>query len=95
MEPFGHYQIDIDLTIAGQRDFSVTGLRGASGNDRVVHDGQAQSRLHADLWCETGMQGLFCTGAPFAGRPAVAPIIELIFEFDVGLLARHTTISGR
>lgn len=88
----GHYQIDIDLTIAGKRDFTTAALRGRVGNDRVVHDGSPQPGLPADLWCDNGMPGLFCTGAPFTGNPAAAPIIDLIFEFDVGLLAKHTVL---
>ena len=88
-----HFQIDIDLTLAGKRDFTVTALRGGIGKDRVVYDGHPQPHLPADLWCDNGMPNLFCTGAPFTGNAAAAPVVELIFEFDVGLLARRTVIS--
>ncbi|MFA6114876.1 MAG: hypothetical protein WC729_12805 [Sphingomonas sp.] len=88
-----HFQIDIDLTLAGKRDFTVAALRGGMGRDRVIYDGRPQPRLPADLWCDNGMPNLFCTGAPFTKNPAAAPVIELIFEFDVGMLARRTVIG--
>ncbi len=88
-----HYQIDIDLTVPGVREFSETGLRGSTGKDRVSCDGARQATLPADRWCENGMPLLFCTGAPFTAKPADAPVVELIFEFDMGLLGRHTVIG--
>jgi hypothetical protein len=88
-----HYQIDIDLTIAGRRDFTTGALRGAVGTDRVLDDGLPRARLPADLWCDNGMPNLFCTGAPFTKNPADAPMFELIFEFDPGLLGRRTAIG--
>lgn len=93
MESPAHFQIDIDLTIAGKRDFTLAALRGGVGKDRVVHDGRPQPHLPVDLWCDDGMPNLFCTGAPFTGNPAAAPVVELIFEFDAGLLARRTILA--
>lgn len=90
-----HYQIDIDLTVAGRRDFTLAGLTGASGGDQVLYDGQRQARLPSDLWCDNGMPSLFCTGAPFTRNLADAPVIELIFEFDLGLLGKRTTIRDQ
>ena len=90
------FQIELDLTIAGKRDFTTQSLRGALGNDRVTYNGLVQDRLPADTWCDEGMPLLFCPGAPFLSNPADAPIFELIFEFDVGLLGRPTVVhSGR
>lgn len=80
-------QIELDLTIAGKRDFSLSGMRGAMGSDRVTYDGLARDRLPDNVWCDEGMPYFFCTGAPFLGNPAAAPIFELIYEFDIGLLA--------
>jgi hypothetical protein len=95
MESPLHYYIDIDLTIAGRRDFTVQSLRGAVGSDRVSYNGQAQAGLPFDVWCEGGMPSLFCNGAPFAKDLADQPVFELIFEFDMGLLAEHTTLHQR
>jgi hypothetical protein len=85
-------QIEIDLTIAGKRDFTLRGLGGAVGTDRIVHDGLDQDRLPDDVWCDEGMPYFFCTGAPFLGNPAAAPVFELIFEFDVGMLAETSVM---
>jgi len=90
-----HYRIDIDLTVAGRRDFTVAGLAGATGGDAVVYDGEPQTRLPADVWCDNGMPSLFCTGAPFAGNPGAAPVIDLVYEFDLGLIGRHTIIRDQ
>jgi len=80
-------QIEIDLTIAGKRDFSLSGARGAVGSDRILYDGLDRDRLPDNIWCDEGMPYFFCTGAPFLSNPAAAPIFELIYEFDIGLLA--------
>jgi hypothetical protein len=80
-------QIEIDLTIAGKRDFSLGGARGAVGTDRILYDGLAQDRLPDNVWCDEGMPYFYCTGAPFLGNPAAAPVFELIYEFDIGVLA--------
>ncbi|MEN2792153.1 hypothetical protein ABC974_21160 [Sphingomonas oligophenolica] len=88
------FQIELDLTIAGRRDFTQHGLRGAVGNDRVTYDGLVQDRLPADTWCEEGMPLLFCPGAPFLSNPAAAPVFELIFEFDMGLIGKPTVVHS-
>ena len=80
-------QIELDLSIAGKRDFMLSGIRGAVGTDRLVYDGLDRDRLPGDVWCDEGMPYVFCTGAPFLGNPAAAPVFELIYEFDIGLLA--------
>ena len=80
-------QIEVDLTIAGRRDFSLRALRGAVGADRVVYDGLDRDRLPDNVWCDEGMPYVFCTGAPFLSNPAAAPVFELIYEFDIGVLA--------
>lgn len=80
-------QIEIDLTIAGRRDFTLSGARGAVGSDRILYDGLARDRLPEDVWCDEGMPYFYCTGAPFLSDPGAAPIFELIYEFDIGLLA--------
>ena len=88
------FQIELDLTIAGTRDFTLRGLRGAIGNDRVTYNGLVQNRLPADTWCEDGMPLLFCPGAPFLRNPGEAPVFELIFEFDLGLLGKPTVVHS-
>ena len=80
-------QIELDLTIAGRRDFSLSALRGAVGTDRVLYDGLDRDRLPDNAWCDEGMPYFHCTGAPFLSDPAAAPVFELIYEFDIGLLA--------
>ena len=80
-------QIELDLTIAGKRDFSLTALRGAVGTDRVLYDGLDRDRLPDNVWCDEGMPYFHCTGAPFLSDPAAAPVFELIYEFDIGVLA--------
>ena len=88
------FQIELDLTIIGTRDFTTQSLRGAVGNDRVTYNGLVQDRLPADTWCNEGMPLLFCPGAPFLSNPADAPIFDLIFEFDVGLLGKPTVVHS-
>lgn len=80
-------QIEIDLTIAGRRDFTLSGAGGAVGSDRILYDGLARDRLPEDVWCDEGMPYFYCTGAPFLANPGAAPAFELIYEFDIGLLA--------
>lgn len=80
-------QVEIDLTIAGRRDFTLSGARGAVGSDRILYDGLPRDRLPEDVWCDEGMPYFYCTGAPFLSNPGAAPVIELIYEFDVGVLA--------
>jgi len=80
-------QIELDLTIAGRRDFSLNALRGAVGTDRVLYDGLDRDRLPDNVWCDEGMPYFHCTGAPFLSDPAAAPVFELIYEFDIGVLA--------
>jgi hypothetical protein len=88
------FQIELDLTIAGRRDFGLQGLRGAVGQDRVTYNGLVQDRLPADTWCNEGMPLLFCPGAPFLRNPGDAPVFELIFEFNLGLLGKPTVVHS-
>jgi hypothetical protein len=85
------YQILLDLTVAGEREFTLSGLTGKTGNDAVTYDAVAQTALKADAWCETGFQGLFYNFAPSAKNLADLPIFVVVFEFDVGFFGQRIT----
>jgi hypothetical protein len=92
MAPPVNYHIDLDLTVAGEREFTLKALAGARGNDRVQYNSVDQTELVADAWCETGMQGMAYNYAPSAKALADLPVYEVVFEFDVGLLGKRATM---
>ena len=57
------------------------------------YDGLDRDRLPDNVWCDEGMPYFHCTGAPFLSDPAAAPVFELIYEFDIGLLAETNVMN--
>lgn len=88
-----NYHIDLDLTVAGEREFSLEGLKGQAGNDAVVHNSSPQTELVSDAWCESGMGGMAYNYAPSAHTLSDLPVYEVVFEFDMGLLGKRMTMA--
>lgn len=89
----GPYRIILDLTIAGVRDFTTTALTGKVGNDAVSLNGVAQTTLIDDMWSESGFSSYFTNYAPTAKNLTDLPIIDLIWEFDLGLWGKRVTAT--
>jgi hypothetical protein len=88
------YKIDLDLTIAGIREFTTAGLVGNVGNDLVDLGGVTKTSLVLDSWCEGGLGSMAYNYAPSGKTLTDLPIYEVIFEFDVGLYGKRVTVRS-
>ncbi len=85
----GRLAITIDLAVAGQRNFSVSGLAGAAGGDKVMLAGAAQTTLPPNKWFYQNAFWSFTQDLARLGG-ADRPHLELSLKMEMG---RFRTIA--
>ena len=87
-------QMDIDTSIVGRREFTLTAMTGKQPNDQVLVASVAQTMLPSDRWFGGGSLFWGYAGIDFAGsQPYQLPIVEIEMEFDVGLFAKSIPVA--
>ena len=76
------YQITFDVTVVGQRTFTLNELIGKQTNDSVLLNGVAQNSLPA-VWNGNVFGGQFSIN-PANYQPYQLPIVEMIFKYYIG-----------
>jgi hypothetical protein len=81
------FAVNIDVTIAGEREFTQDGLMGQTGVDDVLLNSVSQTAIPSDRWISNGTPWTWTWSGydPRSYTPYQLPVLELTIETDTGL----------
>jgi hypothetical protein len=81
------YDIRVDMTVAGVRDFTQLALTGKQTNDYVKLNAVDQLTLPINRWVRSNFS-FFMSYNPSTGTTAEAPLVEVELWFDCGMFRK-------